>query len=271
MNGFTYENVGAPFIVGDGIRGMDEMDVGIKNYGTQSARVGKIIEDIDYLFVLSHYKFHELFGYAGSIKNVGMGMASRRGKLFLHSDIRPDIIDSKCVACSACMITCPSKAITIKGTTALLNKEACIGCGVCVVTCKFGAIEFEWTNNWESIIKTLHYTKAIIDNIGKCTYLNVLTDITPHCDCYGYTKGLVVPDIGFTLSKDIVAIDAASADLIEKTDPSEEVIWKRKEFVAKDKVKALLDIEIDMNEFFREAESIGLGKKKYNLKKVSSK
>ena len=267
MNGFTTEAIGAPFIVGDGIRGMDEMDIGMKDY-TQSARVGKIIEDIDYLFVLSHYKFHELFGYAGAIKNIGMGMASRRGKLFLHSDIRPDVIASKCVGCSACMITCPSKAITIKHDIAQLNKDACIGCGVCIVTCKFGAIEFEWTNNWESIIKTLHYTKAITDNIGKCTYLNVLTDITPHCDCYGYTKGFVVPDIGFTFSKDIVSIDAASADLIEKAEPLEDVIWKRKELAAKDKVKALLDIDIDMNEFFSKAESIGLGSKKYNLKEI---
>jgi uncharacterized protein len=164
------------------------------------------------------------------------------------------------------MITCPSRAITIKGTTAQLNTEACIGCGVCVVTCKFGAIEFEWTNNWESIIKTLHYTKAITDKIGKCVYLNVLTDITPHCDCYGYTKGLVVPDIGFTFSKDIVSIDAASADLIEKAEPLEGVIWKRKELATKNKVKALLDIDIDMNEFFQKAESIGLGSKEYNIK-----
>jgi uncharacterized Fe-S center protein len=266
-NGFTYEAVGAPFIVGDGIRGMDETDIEIKDYGIVSAHVGKIIEDIDYLFVLTHYKFHELFGYGGAIKNIGMGMASRRGKLFLHSDIRPDVNVSKCVGCSVCMITCPSKAITIKDT-AQLNKDACIGCGVCIVACKFGAIEFEWTNTWECVEKTLHYSKAVIDKVGKCVYLNVLTDITPHCDCYGYTKGLVVPDIGFMFSKDIVSIDAASADLIEKAEPLEEVIWRRKELATKDKVKALLDIDIDMKEFFSKAESIGLGSKEYKLKKL---
>jgi uncharacterized Fe-S center protein len=264
-NGFTYKEVGAPFIVGDGIRGMDETDVEIKDCGIEVAHLGKIIEDIDYLFVLTHFKFHEVFGYGGAIKNIGMGMASRRGKLFLHSDIRPNVIASKCVACGACMVTCPSRAITIKGT-AQLDKDTCIGCGVCVVTCKFGAIEFEWTNNWESIIKTLHYTKAAIDTIGRGVYLNVLTQISPHCDCYGYTKSPVVRDIGYLFSKDIVSIDAASADLVEKAEPLEGVKWKREKFASKDKVKALFDIDLDLNEFFREAESIGLGSREYNLK-----
>jgi uncharacterized Fe-S center protein len=264
-NGFTYETVGAPFMVGDGIRGMDETDIEIKDYETESAHIGKIIEDIDYLFVLTHFKFHEVFGYGGAIKNIGMGMASRRGKLFLHSDIRPDVIASKCIGCGACVITCPSNAISIEGT-AQLDKDTCIGCGMCVVTCKEGAIEFEWSNTKECVIKTLYYAKTIINKIGKCAYLNVLTDITPHCDCYGYTKNFVVRDVGFLFSKDIVSIDAASADLVDKAEPLDGINWKRKELAKKDKVKALFDVDLDKNEFFEKAENIGLGSREYNLK-----
>ena len=76
-NGFTYEAVGAPFMVGDGVRGRTEMEIELKGYNNEVAYVGKIIDDIDYLFVVSHFKFHELFGYGGAIKNIGMGMASR--------------------------------------------------------------------------------------------------------------------------------------------------------------------------------------------------
>ncbi len=263
-NGFTYEAVDAPFIVGDGIRGMDEIDIRIKDLRYESAHVGKIIEDIDYLFVLTHFKFHEVFGYGGAIKNIGMGMASRRGKLFLHSDIRPGVIASKCVACGACAATCPSNAITV-GEVAHIDKNTCIGCGMCVVACRYGAIEFEWTNTWECVEKTLYYTKAVIDKIGRVAYLNVLTQISPHCDCYGYTKNPVVRDIGYLFSKDIVSIDAASADLIEKAEPLEGVKWKRKELVSKDKVNALFDIDLDMNKFFGKAVSIGLGSREYNL------
>jgi len=266
LNGFTYEAVDAPFLVGDGVRGMDETSITIKDYKEDFAYVGKIIEDIDYLFVLTHFKFHELFGYGGAVKNIGMGMASRRGKLFLHSDIRPDVIASKCIACGACVATCPSNAITIEGT-AQLDKDTCIGCGMCVVTCKEGAIEFQWTNTRECVIKTLYYTRAVINKIKRCTYLNVLTDILPHCDCYGYTKDPVVRDIGFLFSKDIVSIDAASANLVDKAEPLDGIDWKRKEFATKDKVKALFDIDLDMDEFFGMAEKIGLGNREYNLKR----
>jgi uncharacterized Fe-S center protein len=266
-NGFTYEAVSAPFMVGDGIRGMDETDIEIKDFQGEAAHIGKIIDDIDYLFVLTHFKFHELFGYGGAIKNIGMGMASRRGKLFLHSDIRPSVLASRCTACGACAATCPSHAITV-GEVASIDKDTCIGCGMCVVACKYGAIEFEWSNTRECVIKTLYYSKAVIDKIKRCVYLNVLTDITPHCDCYGYTRNFVVEDIGFLYSKDIVSIDAASTDLVNKAEPLAGVNWKRKKLATKDKVKALYDIELDMNEFFSKAEEIGLGSPKYNLKRL---
>jgi uncharacterized Fe-S center protein len=268
-NGFTYEAVGAPFMVGDGIRGMNETDIEIKDFQGESAHVGKIIEDIDYLFVVSHFKFHELFGYGGAIKNIGMGMSSRRGKLFLHSDIRPGVLASKCIACGTCVLSCPSDAITV-GEVANIDKDTCIGCGMCVVACKYGAIEFKWSETGECVTKTLHYAKAITDKIGKCVYLNVLTDITPHCDCYGYTKDFVVEDIGFLFSKDIVSIDAASADLVDKAEPLEGINWNRKELATKDKVKALFNIDLDMNEFFKKAESIGLGSREYNIKEFRS-
>ncbi len=263
-NGFTYEAIGAPFMVGDGIRGMDETDIDIKNYKDESAHLGRIIEDIDYLFVVTHFKFHELFGYGGAIKNIGMGMASRRGKLFLHSDIRPGVLASKCTVCGACAATCPSHAITV-GEVANIDKNTCIGCGMCVVACKYGAIEFEWSNTRECVIKTLYYAKAITDKVGRCSYLNVLTDITPHCDCYGYTKDFVVGDIGFLFSKDIVAIDAVSADLVNRAEPLEGFKFKRKELAKTDKVNAIFDIDLDMDEFFETAQKIGLGSREYNL------
>jgi uncharacterized Fe-S center protein len=136
---------------------------------------------------------------------------------------------------------------------------------MCVVTCKEGAIEFEWKNTRECVTKTLYYTKAILDKIGRSTYLNVLMDITPHCDCYGVTKNPVVRNIGVLFSKDIVSIDSASVDLVEKEEPLKDVEWKRKEFALKDKVKALFDIDSSVDEFFKIAEKIGLGSRYYNL------
>ena len=71
--------------------------------------------------------------------------------------------------------------------------------------------------------------------------------------------------MAWTLSN-IVSIDAASADLVNKAEPLEGVKWKRKELAAEDKVKALFDIDLDMDEFFSKAESIGLGSREFNIK-----
>jgi uncharacterized Fe-S center protein len=50
----------------------------------------------------------------------------------------------------------------------------------------------------------------------KKIYVNVLIDISKHCDCAVHAGPVIAPDIGVVVSKDPVAADAASIDLIEK-------------------------------------------------------
>jgi uncharacterized Fe-S center protein len=47
-------------------------------------------------------------------------------------------------------------------------------------------------------------------------FINVLTDITVFCDCWGMTTPSLVPDIGMLACRDIVAIEQASLDLIRE-------------------------------------------------------
>ncbi len=49
------------------------------------AIVGSHLADYDGVLVLSHFKGHALAGFGGAIKNVGIGMSSRRGKIYVHS------------------------------------------------------------------------------------------------------------------------------------------------------------------------------------------
>ena len=261
LNGFSYATVGVPFIVGDGLLGKDEVALKTGHEEVKVAYVGSIVRDIDYLFVLSHFKFHGLFGYGGAIKNVGMGMASRRGKLFLHSEVKPKVLEEKCKGCGDCMLSCPSGAITVD-KTARIDPEVCIGCGMCVIACKEGAIKSEWSSARDTVIKTLYYTKAILNKVGRATYLNVLMDITPHCDCFPTSKHLAVQNIGFLLSKDIVAIDSASYDLVTEAPalPGVNISGEG------DKAKALFEDSADMDEVLNIAEKIGLGSRKYSLK-----
>ncbi len=49
------------------------------------AIVGSHIDNYDSVLVLSHFKGHPMAGFGGAIKNVGIGMSSRKGKIYVHS------------------------------------------------------------------------------------------------------------------------------------------------------------------------------------------
>jgi NADH:ubiquinone oxidoreductase subunit F (NADH-binding)/(2Fe-2S) ferredoxin/NAD-dependent dihydropyrimidine dehydrogenase PreA subunit len=53
-----------------------------------------------------------------------------------------NILEDKCVGCTACARVCPTKCISgqVKKPH-IINQEACIKCGSCYSTCKFNAIE----------------------------------------------------------------------------------------------------------------------------------
>lgn len=46
---------------------------------------GSHIKNYDSIIVLSHFKGHQMAGYGGAIKNVGIGMSSAKGKVLVHT------------------------------------------------------------------------------------------------------------------------------------------------------------------------------------------
>lgn len=47
--------------------------------------VGSGMFDYDSMLVLSHFKGHQMAGYGGAIKNIAIGLASARGKSYIHT------------------------------------------------------------------------------------------------------------------------------------------------------------------------------------------
>jgi uncharacterized Fe-S center protein len=47
--------------------------------------VGSHFRNYDYWIVLSHFKGHQMGGFGGALKNISIGIASRAGKLWIHS------------------------------------------------------------------------------------------------------------------------------------------------------------------------------------------
>jgi hypothetical protein len=171
------------------------------------------------LVVLSHFKGHTASGFGGALKNLGMGLGSRAGKLHMHSDVSPTINKDKCTKCEVCIENCDVDAITMTNEGAEIDKEKCIGCAMCIAVCQFGAVSVPWggSTNKKLQEKIVDYSEAIINYLDRnLIYINVLDNITKDCDCVGHKQEPIITDLGFFISNDPVAIDKASLDLVNK-------------------------------------------------------
>ncbi len=253
QKGFTPERLGCPHIIADSVFGTDSkvMKVDFKNI--KEIRVPSLVTVMEDLIVLSHITGHIMSGYAASIKNVGMGMASRAGKQIQHSSMKPVIDTAPCTLCGCCIETCPTSAISELSGKAFINSKMCVGCGECIACCKFGAISIHWHED-ENIFaeRMAEYACGILSHIKRKVFVNFAYDITEECDCIAGNDPKITEDAGIFASTDILAIDKASFDMITKMSD----LFSR-------------DGKIKVHQHqFEYAEKIGLGNLDYNLVEV---
>lgn len=228
--GFAHSRVGAPFIVADGIFGHDGKEHVLDSEYIKKIKVPSFVGMLDNLVVLSHATCHILSGYAGSLKNVAMGMVSRPTKKAQHSSLKPHVIEEKCTSCGRCIDICPANAIFKRGERAwkaFIDKSKCLGCGECLCACNFGAIFINWGEDTDIFAKRMiDVAKFILSKFKNKFFINFAFDVTKECDCIS-TKNekIICGDIGILASKDIVALDKATLDLINT---GEDLIFKEK-------------------------------------------
>jgi uncharacterized Fe-S center protein len=277
-NGFTESVVHAPVLIADGLRGNSAIKVRIDKPIFKTVSVARELYMADVLITVTHFKGHELSGFGGALKNLGMGCSSREGKLSQHSNISPQVKGKACKGCEVCLSWCPQSAISMvpsgsgaenKPSIALIDSKNCIGCGECILACPSSAIQIQWNESIPIFQKKMveHAYGAVHKKRGKALYLNFLTQISPACDCYGYSDTPIVNDIGFLSSEDPVAIDQASVDLVngESGNRSSKLpgAWEPGE----NKFRAIYP-EVDWNIQLAYAEEIGMGSRKYELIKI---
>ncbi|MBN1327746.1 MAG: DUF362 domain-containing protein, partial [Candidatus Cloacimonetes bacterium] len=214
-HGFTYENTGAPLIMADGLLGNNEITVAIKGELYDQVNIARDAVLADALVLLSHPTGHIVAGFGAALKNLGMGLSSRKGKLQQHSTIKPFIDPDKCTFCGLCLRWCPENIIIENQGKAYIQDGACVGCGECLTVCKFGAVKFNWGVQSKDIQKRIaeYALGAVANKLEKAVYINVLTDMTKECDCMNIKQRPIIPDLGILLAFDPVAIDQATLDL----------------------------------------------------------
>ena len=214
-NGFTPLTVGCPIIIGDGLKGTDDVDVPVVGGEyVKSAKIGRAVMDADIFISLNHFKGHEMTGFGGAIKNIGMGCGSRAGKTDQHSGGQPRISEKRCRGCMKCLAQCANNGLYFDADTRKMkvNTDNCVGCGRCLGACNFDAISFENEQAPELLNRRMaEYAKAVVD--GRPNFhISLVLDISPNCDCHAENDAPILPNIGMFASADPLALDQACVD-----------------------------------------------------------
>ncbi|HDM09101.1 MAG TPA: DUF362 domain-containing protein [Desulfobacteraceae bacterium] len=231
QNGFNHSSMGCPVVIADGWLGTDDVVVDLDGRGTYLNKqfVSRAIADADALLSVAHFKGHPAGGYGGSLKNIGVGGASKRGKMNLHGALAGDkpVVDvSKCKGrdCDwwqTCEDCCPEGAIQVTEEGLKIDQEACVYCFACANLCinmaGVGAIQrFDFLPALGRRIADSALAVMMTKEEGKCFFLNYAIDITPCCDCYGWADTPIVNGLGVFASYDPVAVDKACMDIMNE-------------------------------------------------------
>ncbi len=270
INGFNYMTTGCHNIIADGLKGTDDVVVPVPNgVYCKEAYIGRALYDADVIIVLSHFKGHEVAGFGGAVKNLGMGGGSRAGKMQQHNEGKPSVDPDACRMCRQCAKQCGSDAISYDSGKAYIDPDLCKGCGRCIGVCAFDAIYTNFDSVSEALgRKMAEYTAAIA--AGKPVFwINMIMDVSPDCDCHGENDAPILPNLGMLASFDAVALDQACADLCLKADPlpNSQLTDRLSDPHAHTHHDPFKDVHPNTSwrECLEHAEKIGLGTREYEL------
>jgi uncharacterized Fe-S center protein len=268
-NGYNPLVTDCPVIIADGIKGTDYREIELNLQYTKTAKIGTAVIDSDIIVTMTHFKGHEMTGFGGVLKNVGMGCASVGGKLFLHSGSSPKINEKNCTGCGMCEKYCAHDAVHVgKDKIAHIDYTKCVGCGQCIAVCMYDSAQVVWQASSEIVCKRIaEYTYAVLKD-KPSFHISFIIDVSPMCDCWPFNDYPVVPDIGIAASFDPVALDMACADLVTAAPalPGSKICTDHTsgDLHGKDKFK-LAHPDTFWQAGLEHAERIGLGTTNYEL------
>ncbi|WP_378956099.1 DUF362 domain-containing protein [Pelosinus sp. sgz500959] len=267
-NGYNPFTTGCQIIIGDGLKGTDEAYVPVPGGEcVKEAKIGRAVMDADIIISLTHFKGHELTGFGGALKNIGMGCGSRAGKMEMHSDGKPRVTSETCVGCGACVKMCAHSAIRLENKKAKIDHSKCVGCGRCIGACHFNAISPAWDESNDVLNKKIaEYTLAVLHDRPHF-HISLVIDVSPYCDCHAENDVPIIPDIGMFASFDPVALDVACADMANQAPmmPNSYLAEKFKKQKNNSDHFATIHPETNWMVCIDHAEKLGIGRKAYEL------
>lgn len=218
-NGFVEASVNAPVVITDDDDKQELILIRnpINDCQLSQVEVPSLLVESACLLVLSHVKGHDLAGFGGAVKNLGMGCVSTKTKRAQHLSILPQFDEAACDGCGICADKCLADAIMMVNDRPERETRKCISCGMCVIKCPSGGWVWPSGSKEQFQVYLAHAASAVFSGYqGRIGFMNFIQDVVPHCDCMAASGRPVVQDVGIMFSLDPVAIDKASLDLIDQ-------------------------------------------------------
>lgn len=265
VNGFSPLSTGCHIIIGDGLKGTDEVYIPVEGGEyVKEAKIGRAIMDADVFISLAHFKGHEATGFGGTLKNIGMGCGSRAGKMEMHNATSPFILQDQCIGCHACERDCAHGAISFPEKKAFIDESKCVGCGRCIGVCPVDAVANHCDESNDILNKKIaEYTLAVLKGRPHF-HVSLVVDVSPYCDCHAENDVPIVPNVGMFASFDPVALDMACADAVNRQPVMAGSVLSEREHCHHDH---FTDVHPETNWMvaLEHAEKLGIGTREYNL------
>jgi hypothetical protein len=269
-HGFTPHVTGAPVLIADGLKSNNEREVPCAGKHFSSCFLAGDIVDADMLVTLNHFKGHDLAGFGGAIKNLGMGCATRKGKMQQHCGMGPQVNTDHCTGCKACVAVCQPGALSMgENGKVTLDAEKCVGCAACLAACRHKGLTVNWQVEVRVFLERMaEYAAAVVASHEKpCLHISFITHVSPGCDCTGFSDAPICPDLGVAVSYDPVALDQACLDLVNEAPCLQPSRLPAHTLPGEDKFAALHP-QADATHLLEYAQGLGMGSRQYELMRI---
>lgn len=217
--GYTEEVLGAPVVPAAGVNEKYYVSVPIDYLTLKEIQLCGEIVHADAMIVFSHGKGHGNCGWGGAIKNIGMGNVTTKSRGDIHSLQSTDFEwdENLCTHCYLCRDNCPAGAISFRNGKLDIFSHHCRYCMHCARACPQKAIKIsdEGIRQFQAGMAAVNKACLSTFEPGRVLFINQLINITPLCDCWGFSSPAIVPDVGILAGTDIVAIEQASIDQVK--------------------------------------------------------
>jgi uncharacterized Fe-S center protein len=244
-------------------------------------KVAGLIQDATFLVNLAHIKGHPSCGFGGAFKNIALGCMIGETRSAMHDTVHYDRywFADKCPdekTRRKIIESCPFGALVEdrKDPRELhLHTEPCNQCGRCLQVAPAGSLKIDPVNFYSFMEACAISTSVTLSTFapGKAVHINLATQMTPVCDCFGFTGMSILPDAGIFGSDDIVALEQAALDVIAKLPLLEEnVPASLRKYLAKEghPFARLHGAFKDPYKVVEYGEALGLGSRQYTLSDV---